>query len=75
MLSGDLIFTDFRNPGRGLVVARLTWSSLSAVVYHDNVFAGMGNGGENAGSYPDTKSDPGISPESYENWLSNLTKE
>ena len=68
------MFTNFKNLGRGLAIALLALSSLSAVVYHDDVFAGKGNSGGNAGSNPDTKSDPGISPESYEKWLSDLTK-
>jgi hypothetical protein len=79
MLLGDLMFTDFKNFGCGLAIALLALSSLSAVVYHDDVFAGKGNGGGNgggnAGSDPDTKSASGINPEYYENWLSNHTKE
>ncbi len=80
-----------KNLGRRLAIVLIALSSLSAMVYHDDVIAGKGNGGGNgsgngggngsangggnAGSNLDTKSDPGISPESYGNWLSDLTKE
>ncbi len=72
-----------KNLGRRLAIVLIALGSLSAMVYHDDVIAGKGNGGGNsggngggnAGSNPDTKSDPGISPESYGNWLSDLTKE
>jgi hypothetical protein len=69
------MFTNLKNLGRGFAIALLALSSMSTVVYHDDVFAGKGNGGGNAGGNPDTKSDSGISPQSYENWLSDLTKE
>ena len=99
------MFTDLKNLGRGFAIALLALSSLSAVVYHDDVYAGKGNGGGNGGgggggnggggnggggngggngsasgggstgSNQNNKSDPGISPESYGSWLSNLTKE
>ncbi len=74
-----MLIKSCKNLGRRLAIVLITLSSLSAMVYHDDVIAGKGNGGGNgggnAGSNPDTKSDPGISPESYKNWLSDLTKE
>ena len=39
----------YKNLGRGLTVALITLSSLSAIVYHDDVIAGKGNGGGNGG--------------------------
>lgn len=76
-----------KNLGRVLAIALIALSSLSAMIYPDDVFAGKGNGGGNGGgngsangggsvgSNPDTKSDSGISPESYESWLSDLLEE
>ena len=103
---GDLMFTNFKNLGRGLAIALLVLGSLSAVVYHDDVFAGKGNGGGGGGgnggghggghggdrggdrgskggtsdsakkgSGSNTNPDPGSSPKSYQDWLSDLLEE
>jgi len=78
------------NLGRGLIITILALSSLSAVVYHDDVIAagggnggggngGGGNGGagsaENSNSGIALNTPTGISPESYNKWLQSLIRE